>query len=339
VRVTFRRVADLVSGFIGLLLATNQAAAASNFVAERTGARIEISATSTNSPIEQEYLRILAMDNAAQEEVDRWITEDQKFAATGAAADKGTLRGRIRQRLEPVDKAYQDFLSRNPAHTRARLAYGSFRSDTGREEEAHDQWEKAREIDPKDPAAWNNLANYYGHNGPATKAFEYYEKAIALAPTQSVYFQNFATTVYLFRRDATNYFRISEQQVFDKALALYRQSQSLDPGNFPLATDVAQTFYGIKPPRAREAIEAWNTALKLARDEIEREGVHLHLARWYKTAGDLPAAYRELSVVTNALYTTTRSNVLRTLDKKQAEQATPPKAADSKPAEPVRPAP
>ena len=47
-----------------------------------------------------------------------------------------------------------------------------------------------------------DLANYYGHNGPIEKAFEYYSKAISLKPTEALYYENFAATVYLFRRDA-----------------------------------------------------------------------------------------------------------------------------------------
>jgi tetratricopeptide (TPR) repeat protein len=314
-------MADLVSGLLSLLTATNQAAAASNLVAEHTGVRIEV--TNTNDPVEREYLHLLEMDNAAQAEVDKWITDDQKFASAGAPSEQGTLRGKIRQRFEPVEKAYKDFLTRNASHTKARLAFGSFLSDTGREDDAKEQWEKARELDPKNPATWNNLANYYGHNSPVTKAFEYYEKAIALAPNESVYYHNFATTVYLFRTDATNYFKLTEQQVFDKAVALYRKALSLDPDNFPLATDVAQTFYGIKPPRVKDAIEAWNQALKIAKDEIEKEGVHLHLARWQKTAGDLPAARREIELVTNDMYSVTRSNVLRSLEKAEQKPAQP----------------
>ncbi|MBI3191650.1 MAG: tetratricopeptide repeat protein, partial [Pedosphaera parvula] len=81
------------------------------------------------------------------------------------------------------------------------------------------------------PAAWNNLANHYGHNGPATNAFVCYAKAIELAPRESVYYENFATTVYLFRRDATNFFGISEEAVFDKAMALYRKALHTDPND------------------------------------------------------------------------------------------------------------
>ncbi|HMJ91861.1 MAG TPA: hypothetical protein VK530_18700, partial [Candidatus Acidoferrum sp.] len=306
-------MADVFSVLAGLLLATNQTLAASNLVAQQTGVRVPVVAT--NDATELEYLRLLALDNSTQAEIDRMVTEEQKLVSQGAGNDAATMRGKVRQRLDPVEKAYKEFLGRNPNHTRARLAFGSFLSDIGREDDAKVEWEKAGELDPKNPAVWNNLANYYGHNSPVTNAFACYEKAITLSPAESVYYQNFATTVYLFRQEATNYFRITEQEVFDKAMGLYRKALSLDAENFPLATDLAQTYYGIKPPRMKDALEAWSGALKIAGDDIEREGVRLHLARWHKTAGDIATARRELALVTNQMYAATRSNLLRTLDK------------------------
>lgn len=307
-------MASLLSGLLGILVATNQPSAVSNLVQQKIGAKIEI--TDPNDPVEREYLRLLEMDDAAQTEVDRWLKDEDKL--TGAGIEQGTMRARIRQRFDPVEKAYKDFLERNPKHVKARIAYGSFLGDVGREDEAAEQYIKARDVDPKNPAAWNNLANYYGHNGPATNAFACYEKAIELNPAEPIYYQNFATTVYLFRRDATNHFKVSEQQVFDKAMELYRKALALDPENFPLATDLAQTYYGIQPPRIKDAFKAWNDALKLARDDIEREGVHLHFARWHKAAGDFEAARRELSLVTNSKYGQTKENILKGLTRAES---------------------
>jgi tetratricopeptide (TPR) repeat protein len=317
-------MASLLSGLLGVLVATNQPSAVSNLIRERTGAKIEI--TDANDPVEREYLRLLELDDAAQTEVDRWLTDNDKLTGTGASLDQGTMRGRIRQRFEPVEKAYKDFLERNPKHVKGRIAFGSFLGDIGREDEAREQYEKAKEVDPKQPAIWNNLANYYGHNGPVTNAFACYEKAIELNPNEAIYYHNLATTVYLFRSDATNYFTITEQQVFDKAMALYRKALALDPENFPLATDLAQTYYGIKPPRVKDAFRAWEDALKIARDDIEREGVHLHFARWHRTAGDFEAARRELNLVTNQMYAVMKTNILKTLAKAEATNAAAAKA-------------
>jgi tetratricopeptide (TPR) repeat protein len=306
----------MLSGLLAVLIATNQPSALSNLVREKTGARIEIS--DPNDPVEREYQRLLALDQSAQDDVERWLADNEKLAAAGVGDSDATFRLRMRQRFEPVEKAYQEFVERNPRHAKGRLAFGSFLGDIGREHEAAEQYIKAREIDPTNPAPWNNLANYYGHTSPVTNAFACYEKAIELNPKEPVYYQNFATTVYLFRRDATNYYKLSEQEVFDKAMSLYRQALALDPTDFRVATDLAQTYYGIKPARVKDALQAWNDALKLARDDAEREGVRLHLARWHRTAGDAASARRELNLVTNAVFAGTKGNILKGLEKAEA---------------------
>src|SRR6266566_1181525 len=197
-------------------------------------------------PNDKEYHKLLELDDAAQEEVDKWIRDDTAFREQGAGLGTATLRVRVEQRLKPVRDAYDEFLRRHPDHARAHLAFGSFLNDTQDEEGALQHWEKARELDPKNPAAWNNLANYYGHRSPVKKAFEYYAKAIELNQNERIYYQNLATTVFLFRKDAMEFYKIDEQQVFDKALELYRQAMKLDPGNFVLASDYAQSYYGIR---------------------------------------------------------------------------------------------
>ena len=78
--------------------------------------------------------------------------------------------------------------------------------ETGRQD-AHEAGERdqllvAKDLDSTRPSIWNNLANYYGHRGDVRTAFDYYQKAIDLDPNESVYYHNFGTTVYLFRRDA-----------------------------------------------------------------------------------------------------------------------------------------
>jgi tetratricopeptide (TPR) repeat protein len=324
-------VNDLLIGLLGALLATNQPAALSNLVVKKTGVSLRV--PDPNDPVEREFQKLMADDDLAQAEVDRWIKDNDRFAPSAAGVEVAALNARIRQRFEGVKKAYQDFLHRHPGHARARLAYGSFLSDTGEEESALEQWEKARELDPKNPAAWNNLANWYGHNSPVSKSFAYYEKAIELDPTESVYYHNFATTVYLFRRDATNYFRLGEPEVFAKAMSLYRKALELDPENFILATDYAQSFYGFKPPKTGDALTdrqalqkhcddalaAWQNALKLARDDIERQGVLIHFARLQINAGRFTEARQHLEAVTNDMFTVTKKNLTKKLETEQGK--------------------
>jgi len=314
-------VNDLLVGILTAIAVSNAPAALRDAVDQSAGIKIEI--PDKNDPIEREYQKLLADDDAAQEAVDVMIAKNAKEKVKGDELGAITLRARIRERLAPVRKGYEDFLVKHPAHARARLAFGSFLNDLGEEPAAADQWEKAREIEPKNPAAWNNLANYYGHNGPVTNAFACYAKAIELDPRESVYYQNFATTVFLFRRDATNFFGISEDEVFDKAMALYRKALAIDPENFHLATDLAQSYYGMKPKKTGtpegdrvaeknfydEAFAAWRNAQKLAGDDTEREGIQLHYARLQINAGKFDEARASLGAVTNALFLGTKKNL------------------------------
>ncbi len=306
-------MASLVTGLLAALVATNQPSAVNHLARDKNTAKMETAAP--NNAVEQEYVRLLLADQSADEETDRWMLENDRLAAAGAGDSAATLRLRMKQRFEPVEKSYRDFLERNPKHVKGHLAFGSFLNDLGREDEAAAHYLVARDLDPKNPAAWNNLAIYYGHNSPVTNAFLCYEKAIELDPLEPNYHQDFATTVYLFRRDATNHYRISEQQVFDKAIGLYRRALTLSSSDFKVATDLAQTYYGIHPPRVRDALQAWDEALKFAGDDAERQGVRLHLARWHRTAGDVEAARRELNQITDAAFAPMKANILRSLEK------------------------
>ena len=314
-------MSNLLIGAIGALLATNQPAALNNLVTQTTG--VSVSAVDTNSPLAQELHKIEEQDDTAAAEVDDWIRQNDEFAAKGAGIPKADLNQRIRDKFEPSRKAYKDFLQQHPDYAPARVAYASFLHDMGDEDGEFEQLEKARDLDPTIPSVWNNLANYYGEHSPVTNAFACYEKAIQLDPKEPVYYDNFGTTVYLFRKDAREYYHIDEQQVFDKALALYGAATKLDPTNFLRASDLAMSYYGIKPLRTNDALAAWTNALNLARDEIEREGIYIHFARIASQIGQFAEAHKRLDAVTNAMYVDMKRRLARSLnDKEHPEQAT-----------------
>src|ERR1019366_7746526 len=238
--------------------------AVSNLIQQHTGVSVTI--VNPNDPAEKELTQLMAGDEAALVEVDKWIRDNNAFAAQGAGEPREALNRRILARFESVRKDYEDFLRRYPDFARGHLAYGSFLNDIGEEEAAGAQYGKAIEFNPADP----------------------------------VYYQNLATTVYLFRKDARAFYGISEEQVFDKALALYRKAVQLAPDNFPLATDYAQTYYGIRPLRTNDALGASTNALQIAHDDNEREGVYIHLARIKMVVGRFAEARAHLNDVTNA---------------------------------------
>lgn len=323
-----------IIGFLSVLVALQHAPAATNSPAPTNTIAATNSASAKapdpNDPVEKDFQKLLAADDASQEEVDEWIRENNEFATRGAGLSREEMNFRIQKRFEPVRKGYEDFLKRHPDHVRARIAYGSFLGDINDEDGSFEQWQKAAKLDPGNPAVWNNLANYHGHRGPPKKALEYYEKAIELDPNEPVYYHNFGTTVFLFRKDVMEYYGINEQQVFDKALELYDKAMKLSPGDFPLATDIANTYYGVRPPRTDDALKAWTNALHLARDPIEREGVYIHFGRVKLNAGRFDEARAHLNAVTNSMYADLKQRLLRNLNEKEA-------AATNAPAKKVEP--
>jgi len=311
--------------FVLLLMAFQLAATAesiTNVPAGDKATNLVASANVTNTAaVEKEYVALLAKDNEAQAEVDQWIQENNQFKAKGAGVPDADLNRRILQRFEPVRKAYEDFIKDHPDHARARLAFGGFLNDANDEAGAQTQWEKALELDPTNPAAYNNLAGHYAESGKEEKGFEYFAKAIQLKPDEPLYYNNFGDAVYVFRKKAMEYYKLDEQQVFAKALGLYSNAVRVDPKKFLFASRFADTYYAIKPFPAEAAAKAWTNALQLTQSELEREGVYVHLARAKMLAGRFPDARTQLNGVTNGAFSEIKSDLLKNIGEREKEAA------------------
>jgi cytochrome c-type biogenesis protein CcmH/NrfG len=323
-------VSDLTIGILSALLATNQPAAISNVIQQQTG--ITVPVTDPNDPTEKELRAVMIEDDAALAEVNDWITTNT-IPQTNKVARAG-FQAQISQRFDVVKSDYDHFLRNHPDSARGFLAYGSFLNDIGDEEGAATEYENSRQLDPKNPAVWNNLANYYGEFGPVTNAFVDYAEAIRLDPTEPVYYQNFATTVYLFRKDVKEFYHINEQQTFDKALGLYQQAIKLSPDNLVLATDYAESYYGIRPLRTNDALMAWTNALNLTHNDDEREGILVHLTRIKIAAGYFDEAQAQLDMITNPAYADLKKRLERSLKEHKypttnSAEETPPGGANS----------
>jgi tetratricopeptide (TPR) repeat protein len=308
-------VSTLLIGLLGVLTIASPSPAA-NPVTQT----ISLSAPNTPAPAdtaESELKKLMEQDDAVQEEVDGWIRENDRFRTESAAIPDAELNRRIRKRFEPVRQGYEDLIKRFPTNASARVAFASYLKDLGDMDGEVSQLEKARELDPKDPAIWNNLANFYGEFGPVTNAFIDYEKAIELKPAEPVYWENFGDTVCMFRKDAREFYHLTEPEVFDKALVLYAKALKLAPDNFPMAVNLAQTYYIIRPTRLDDALRAWTNAMNIAHTDLEREGVHIHLARLKSGAGLFDEARTHLSVVTNSVYADLKAVSTRSIEQKE----------------------
>jgi hypothetical protein len=62
--------------------------------AKKPAARAKID---PNDPVEKEYSKILEDDDSAQAEVDRWLRDNEKFAADGAGVPEQEMKRRIQK--------------------------------------------------------------------------------------------------------------------------------------------------------------------------------------------------------------------------------------------------
>ena len=102
-------MSDLTIGLLGALLATNQLLAAGNPVQQNTGGPVAI--VNTNDPAEQELEKLMEADDAALDEVDRWIQTNNVLAATGAGESKEALNQRIRDTVRSGPDKLRGFLA------------------------------------------------------------------------------------------------------------------------------------------------------------------------------------------------------------------------------------
>ena len=328
-------MSDLLVGALSVLLATNQPAALSNYVVGKVGVdpAVIVTRPDEKDPRYQELRVIMEDDDAADAQIEAWILERRALDPTDPRAESElAFRQRVDVRNQKVADAYLALMKKYPDYVPVRNAYASFLAETGDEPGAIEILEKASEMNPRDPAVWNNLANLYGHIGPIARAFPAYEKAIELNPYEPVYRYNLATVVFLFRKDAMEYYRCDEQAVFDRALAMYREVRRLRPHNFRYAFDFAQTYYGVKPapadtPEGKRLAElklasaaraGWLEALELADNPVDREGIFLHLARWNIRTGEFDLARTNLTLVTNEVHLEVKKRLERNIAEKTA---------------------
>jgi tetratricopeptide (TPR) repeat protein len=333
-RMTFSgKVLALASAFV--LLSRSAGAESTNVSAavssERTNPK-QTSFAETNgittsvrtNTVDKDYEALLALDNDAQGEVDQWIQENNEAKAKGKPSPDDELNRKIMQRFEPVKKGYETFIQKYPDHARARLAYGGFLNDIKEEEGAQAQWEKALQLDPTNPAAYNNLAGRYAESGHEEKGFEYFAKAIELKPDEPLYYQNFGDALYVFRKKGAEYYKLDEQQVFAKVIGLYSNALRLDPTKFVFASTYADAYYAVKPFPAEAALKAWANAMRLAKTDLEQEGVMVHMARVKMVAGRYDEARKQLTSVTNAAFGTLKASLLKNIAEREKD------ASDSK---------
>lgn len=264
--------------------------------------------------VEAEFNALQARDEDARQDMSRWLRETA--ARDEHLADKSAhfLSTRMEHRLETVLAAYAEFLVRHPLHPAAAANEAIFRADIIEDLETIRRWETARAENRTSPAPWNELAHTLAHGGRTLDAFVCFEKSLDLSPREAVYFFDYATAMLLYRTVAMSHYRLTEPEIFERVLTLYRRGMKLEPESYARAADYAQTFYVVKPGRPAEGLAAWENALKLAAVDAERAEARTHLARYAIHAGRLGIARLHLDLVQEPRLEPVKESLLRRIN-------------------------
>jgi tetratricopeptide (TPR) repeat protein len=158
---------------------------------------------------------------------------------------------------------------------------------------------------PKQAAEyWNDWGTEYSRSGPMTNMFVCFLNAIRLMPHESIYHRNLATSLFMYRKDAKDFFGVDEAQVFSMSLREYRKARILDPDNFELAKELALAHYAIRPFRAEEALAEWDRVLAMAEKEsaVDKEEIYLNLGRVNYMAARYAEAQKWLAKVKSSTH-------------------------------------
>lgn len=238
----------------------------------------------------------------------------------------------LHARIVSIRRKYEQLLDRHPDFVPALSAYAEFLSYLADEDSAAKYWERVCALMPNDAAARNNLANIHAHCGQIRLAFDYYQKAVELAPHDPVIRANLGTVLLLFRPEARDHFGITESEVFDRALECFEKAVELSPNKFDAARELASAYYLVSPPRIDAAIRAWEQTLCHATNHLQQQEVYVHLARWHINAGNTQKATTLLEMVTDPQFGTVKDRLLRKIRTRDH----PPADSNDTPAQPIQ---
>ncbi|MFA6543469.1 MAG: hypothetical protein WCS99_03535 [Limisphaerales bacterium] len=155
-------------------------------------------------------------------------------------------------------------------------------------------------LDAAEAEAWNSRAHDQLQAMNCKSALTFFEAATQCGVQRAEYYQDLANCMLIYRRDASEVFHLTENQVFDRVETLFKFAIQLNPDDFELSCDFASSFYMMHPARWVHARHAWEIAGKSAKSVLNHEFVNLNLARLDIKQGKFDDASARLQLVKSA---------------------------------------
>ena len=270
---------------------------------------------------EVELQSIFTADNTAITEVAKWIKENNTLIRTDPER-RDQLAQRIRMRLDRVRKLYLAFLEKYPNHARARAAYGSFLTHLDDQQGALRELKASAKLAPFNAAVHNNIATHLGtiavesdRHTRVGEMLDAYQKAIRLAPHAPLYRHNYTIALSLFQKEAAVHLQCTPREVIEEALKQITEALRLDPKNFEIAADLAETHHDFKPLPREKTLTAWKHAATLATTNDERGWAELQMAIVNIETNHFKEAKQHLEKVNVEIYTRLKQRLLSAIER------------------------
>lgn len=150
--------------------------------------------------------------------------------------------------LDGSQAIFQQVIEQEPRNPAAWNNLAQVYADQGRQEDALHAFKKALKLSPKYANAWNNLGNFHLANGAKVEALRAFKQATRFEPQNDIPWINLAHT------------HLDTGQP-DLAIRAYKKAIRLVPSNTSLLMDLGNIYRGMN--RYKDAIASYNKAVKL----------------------------------------------------------------------------
>ena len=235
----------------------------------------------------------------------------QGLQAAGTMAAALTRRDAEPAEWQKLERIYSELAARHPRDATVRDGYAQFLWNRNERERARREWKAAEELDPKNAAVLQRLADAHLAEGDGPAAARYFQKACDAAPTNARCRYAAGNALYLFRHELVDA-ATSEVQILETALAHFAAAARLAPLEVEYARAYAETFYGVPKADWETAARAWEHFIEVTPN---KDFGYANLARVRLKMGQHDAAFGCLDMIHGSDFVRLKANLREQIER------------------------